>query len=342
MHSVSPTILGTALILGAALVDQLIGDPRRMLHPVVVMGWSIQQLRQWVESWAGDHPMQLRIGGGLISLLLVLGSVLTGWCLERLLWLSSPWGWLCIPILTLSLASALAARSLRDSVLAVVDALPSAEEGDLEPARRNLSWIVGRDVQSLDRTGLLRAAAETASENAVDGVFAPLFWMGIGALLWMVLPSGPGPLALAWGFKASSTLDSMLGYRSGRLRWLGTAGARLDDLLTWLPCRLVMLTLPLVCPPWRNWAQRVRAAERDGSADPSPNAGRSEAIYAHCIGIQLGGENRYGERLVQKPLLGAGQPIPNVTLVKNVLKASSRLEIVWLSGLVIIQWAISR
>jgi adenosylcobinamide-phosphate synthase len=103
-----------------------------------------------------------------------------------------------------------------------------------------------------------------------------------------------------------------------------------------------MLTLPLVCPPWTQWVQRVQAAERDGSADPSPNAGRSEAIYAHCIGIQLGGENRYGERLVQKPLLGAGQACPNVTLVKSVLKASSRLEIVWLSGLVIIQWAISR
>ena len=73
-----------------------------------------------------------------------------------------------------------------------------------------------------------------------------------------------------------------------------------------------------------------------------PNAGRSEAIYAHCIGIQLGGENRYGERLVQKPLLGAGQPIPNATLVKSVLKASNRLEVVWLSALVIIQWAISR
>ena len=82
---------------------------------------------------------------------------------------------------------------------------PSTAEGDLEPARRNLSWIVGRDVQSLDRTGLLRAAAETASENAVDGIFAPLFWMGIGALLWMVLPSGPGPLALGWGFKASAS-----------------------------------------------------------------------------------------------------------------------------------------
>ena len=247
----SSEALGGLLVIGAAVLDRLIGDPRRWLHPVVVMGWSIQQLRHWVERWAGDHPIKLRIGGGLISLILVLGSVLTGWCLERLLWLPSPWGWLSIPILTLSLASALAARSLKDSVLAVVDALPSAAVGDLEPARRNLSWIVGRDVQSLDRTGLLRAAAETASENAVDGVFAPLFWMGIGSLLWMALPSGPGPLALAWGFKASSTLDSMLGYRSGRLRWLGTAGARLDDLLTWLPCRLVMLTLPLVCPPWR-------------------------------------------------------------------------------------------
>ena len=56
------------------------------------MGWSIQQLRHWVEPWAGDHPIKLRIGGGLISLILVLGSVLTGWCLERLLWLPSPHG----------------------------------------------------------------------------------------------------------------------------------------------------------------------------------------------------------------------------------------------------------
>ena len=196
----SSEALGGLLVIGAAVLDRLIGDPRRWLHPVVVMGWSIQQLRHWVERWAGDHPIKLRIGGGLISLILVLGSVLTGWCLERLLWLPSPWEWLSIPILTLSLASALAARSLKDSVLAVVDALPSAAVGDLEPARRNLSWIVGRDVQSLDRTGLLRAAAETASENAVDGVFAPLFWMGVGCLLY----TSPSPRDLSTSRMPSS------------------------------------------------------------------------------------------------------------------------------------------
>ena len=330
--------MGGLLVIGAALLDQLIGDPRRLLHPVVVMGWSIQQLRHWVEQWAGNHPIKLRIGGGLISLIVVLGSVLTGWCLERLLWLPSPWRWLSIPILILSLASALAARSLRDSVLAVLNALPPEAKGDLEPARRNLSWIVGRDVQSLDRTGLLRAAAETASENAVDGVFAPLFWMGIGALLWMVMPSGPGPLALAWGFKASSTLDSMLGYRRDQLRWLGTAGARLDDLLTWLPCRLVMLTLPLVCPPWRHWAQRVRAAERDGAADPSPNAGRSEAIYAHCIGIKLGGENIYNNQCISKAIIGANNRHPNTADVRVATELTQKLYWTWLITMTTIQY----
>ena len=102
-----------------------------------------------------------------------------------------------------------------------------------------------------------------------------------------------------------------------------------------------MLTLPLACPPWTLWAERVQAAERDGAADPSPNAGRSEAIFAHCIGIQLGGENRYGEVLVQKPLLGAGQPTADEPLVRAVLNASSRLEVLWLSALVVIQLAIT-
>ena len=86
----------------------------------------------------------------------------------------------------------------------------------------------------------------------------------------------------------------------------------------------------------------MQAAEQDGATDPSPNAGRSEAIYAHCIGIQLGGENRYRERLVQKPVLGAGQPTANAYLVKGVLNASGRLEILWLTALVIVQLVLNQ
>ena len=77
----------------------------------------------------------------------------------------------------------------------------------------------------------------------------------------------------------------------------------LDDLLTWIPCRIVMVTLPLVAQPWSRWTELVRAAEHDGAPDPSPNAGRSEASFAHCAGIRLGGRNRYGAKWVDKPIL---------------------------------------
>ena len=37
-----------------------------------------------------------------------------------------------------------------------------------------------REVKNLNKAQILRATAETASENSVDGVFAPLFWMMFG------------------------------------------------------------------------------------------------------------------------------------------------------------------
>ena len=42
---------------------------------------------------------------------------------------------------------------------------------NIKQARRNLSKIVGRDVQNLNPDEILRATAETASENSVDGTW---------------------------------------------------------------------------------------------------------------------------------------------------------------------------
>jgi adenosylcobinamide-phosphate synthase len=300
------------------------------------MGWAIQRLRGLAEGWAGDRPWALRLGGSLITLLLVGGSGLAGWLVERLA-LSQSCRELGVLLLLLGLASALAGRSLAlavESVLAALPGDPAAGGAALEPARQQLDWIVGRDTAGLNRAEILRALAETASENAVDGLFAPLFWMLVGAGLWRAgWWAGPGPLALAWGFKAASTLDSMLGYRRGRLRWLGWAGARLDDLLVWLPCRLVTLSLPLaagVSP--RRWPALVGRALVDGRPDPSPNAGLSQAIYAQVVGVQLGGANRYGGQLRSKPLLAAGSPAPSAATVRRMLRCSARLSWLWLAS----------
>ena len=342
-------LLPVLLVIAACGLDQLLGDPRWCLHPVVVMGWWIRQLRLLAERWAADSPWRLRLAGGLITAILVGGSGLAGWALER--WVLDTWAldtwaraasaghWpgvvmqlVAISLLLIALASALAGRSLEQAVAAVLKALADDGEKGLERARQRLAWIVGRDTVHLDGQEILRAAAETASENAVDGLFAPLFWMLVGAALWTVGQSGwPGPLALAWAFKAASTLDSMLGYRRGRLRWLGTAGAKLDDLLTWLPCRLVALSLPLAAGRPGRCLGLLRQALADGKPDPSPNAGVSQAAYAQLLGIQLGGWNRYGDQLRAKPLLARGCPAPTASSVVAILELSRRLEAIWLA-----------
>ncbi|WP_254963805.1 MULTISPECIES: adenosylcobinamide-phosphate synthase CbiB [unclassified Cyanobium] len=326
------------LVLLACGLDRLLGDPLWWPHPVQAMGWAIGVLRRAVEALAGDVPRRLRLGGALLTLLLVAGSGLAGWGIEVLARRAPLVG---TPLLLLGLASALAGGSLARAVRAVLEALP-----DVPMARERLARIVGRQVNQLPEAEILRAAAETAAENAVDGLFAPLFWMLVGGALLALGPPAPslplpGPLALAWSFKAASTLDSMLGYRHGRLRWLGTAGARLDDLLTWLPTRLVALTLPLAAGHPGQTLRWFRAALRDGAPDPSPNAGVSEAAFAHAAGVRLGGANTYADGVRIKPILAAAGRAPDADAVERILALGDRLQGLWLLVALPALWALS-
>ncbi len=154
--------------------------------------------------------------------------------------------------------------------------------------------------------------------------------MLIGATLWQFSPDLPGPLSLAWMYKASSTIDSMIGYKHGNLRWLGTAGARLDDILTWIPCRLVLITTPLICKEWKHVPIIIKSAFQDGSKDESPNSGLSEAIFAHCVGIKMGGINSYKNQYSIKPILAAKAPQASKESIQVLMKLILKVEIFWL------------
>ncbi len=315
------------LVMAAAALDQWIGDPRGWLHPVQVIGWLINRARTLAEAWAGSRPWALRLSGVIITTTMVAGSGLIGWLLEQMaLTQSGLLGWGATLLMVISLASALAGRSLARAVAGVLQALPNIDQ-----ARLKLAWIVGRDTTALNKQEILRAAAETASENAVDGLFAPLFWMLAGCMLWQLSTLLPGPLALAWMFKAASTLDSMLGYRRGQLLWLGTAGAKLDDILTWLPCRLVLVSLPLVSRSWAASPKLITTSIREAASDPSPNAGLSEAIFAHCAGVRMGGSNHYEGTVVIKPTLAANAPQAEEESIQRILGLVARLELTWLT-----------
>jgi adenosylcobinamide-phosphate synthase len=102
----------------------------------------------------------------------------------------------------------------------------------------------------------------------------------------------------------------------------------LDDLLTWIPCRLSVLTLALLSgragPVWR-------ICRRDGPQDPSPNSGWSEAAYAAVLGVQLGGVNWYqGVRKV-KPRVGEVKRPIDPRVIQQALNWTRSLVLVWLS-----------
>ena len=54
------------------------------------------------------------------------------------------------------------------------------KSGDLDAARKQLSWIDGRDTQELSAAEVTKAAIDTVAENTADGIIAPMLFMFIG------------------------------------------------------------------------------------------------------------------------------------------------------------------
>ena len=278
-----------AIPLLANLIDFIVGDPWQWLHPVQVMGWAIQQYQTkvfaTVTSARGQRLAGVFLGLGLplLSGAIAAGIVVIAQQLHVIF---------AIAIAAIIFASCLAARSLRR---AAEEVLRPLVDGDLLTARTRLSLYVGRDTDHLSEAEVLRAVMETISENATDGVMAPLFY---GLLGCAIAPAWGVGMAIA--YKALSTLDSMVGYQTPPYTDLGWFSARCEDVLTWLPCRLTVMTIGLLSRhPRHVW----RLCCRDAIADPSPNAGWSECAYAAALGIQLGGLNTYRGEIRQKPLL---------------------------------------
>ena len=164
---------------------------------------------------------------------------------------------------------------------------------DLSGARTQLSWLVGRDTQSLSEEEVTKACVETVAENTSDGVTAPLFYLLIGGV------------PLGFLYKAVNTLDSMVGYRNETYRYFGTVSARLDDALNWLPSRICAVLM--ICAAWllRLDARNAwRIFRRDRNKHLSPNSAQTESVAAGALGIRLGGTHLYFGKPVEKPTIG--------------------------------------
>jgi adenosylcobinamide-phosphate synthase len=257
--------------LGAAaglLLERFLPEPPDEWHPVARMGTALGALERLL--------YRDRRGAGVVH---AAAGVTLGAAVGAL---SSTAG---------ATTVAVSGRMLGRIATEVGDAL---ERGDLDRARRLLPSLVGRDPTTLDEAEVVRAVVESVAENTVDAAVAPA--------LWAAALGGTGAL----GYRAANTLDSMVGHHSPRYERFGWASARLDDALGWVPARVTASLVALVRPTRAGAV--LRTVRRDASAHPSPNAGVAEAAFAAALGVRLGGTNRYGDRVEERPALGAGPP----------------------------------
>ncbi|MEL7086065.1 MAG: adenosylcobinamide-phosphate synthase CbiB [Cyanobacteria bacterium P01_A01_bin.3] len=297
-------------VVAALLLDFWIADPWSWYHPVQAMGWLIDKGKSLILALQLSPWLQ-QLGGACLTLSLLVGSYSYAAGAIAIAHHIHPWVGLATHAVLL--ASCFGARSLRLAALSVVEPLAT---GDLPQARQLLSRYVGRDTDGLGAPEICRAAIETVAENTPDGATAPLFYGLIGG----------APLAFA--YKALSTLDSMVGYRREPYTHLGRVPARLEDAITWLPCRLTVLTLAL-------WSEHpldyLRKCRQDATQDPSPNSGWSEAAFAWLLQIRLGGTNLYRGVAIVKPFLGLSSDSLTATKIHESTLWLRRVMVMWIA-----------
>jgi len=216
---------GLLIILPAAfLLDLIAGDPLFLPHPIRWMGKAIELLEPAFRKFS----KHLAVSGTLFALFLISSAWAISFIIVVIAGKLHPIFGIVIEIVLIYWC--ISVRSLKQSAMEVDRSLM---DNRIDEAKAKVSLIVGRDVEKLTESGIVKATIETVAENLVDGVISPLFFAVIGG----------APLAIA--YKMVNTLDSMVGYKNEKYIHFGKAAARIDDVANFIPARLSVTIISL-------------------------------------------------------------------------------------------------
>ncbi len=289
-----------ALVL-AYLLDAVVGDPPGFPHPVRLIGSIVEFLDKGARKYF-LNPSSLRLAGAVIVIMVAGGS----WVIVAILLAVAHHLHPTVELVlqTYIFFTVLAGGDLRRHVLRVDHNL---REDKLEQARSSVALLVSRDTSRLNEKGVSRAALESLFENSADGLVAPLFYAAIG-----------GP-ALAMLFKAVSTMDSMLGYKSEKYIDLGFFAARSDDLLSYIPARLTALFILAAGLTRGTLRCGWQVLKQDRRKHDSPNSAWPEAAAAGVLGLHFGGSDYYSGEVKERLLINAAGREPEaVDIVRGL------------------------
>ena len=265
----------------AYVLDLIFGDPQNVVHPVQVIGKIIS---------AGEKVLLRKKYKFLAGAVLNIFTVSITYTLMYLISKSVKISVFFMIIEIYLMYTIFSINSLAREGNRVYRIL---KEGDIEKARKDLSYLVSRDTEMMDEKMIIRSTMETISENTVDGIVAPMFYMFLGGM----------PLAMA--YKAINTLDSMVGYKNEKYMDFGKFSAKVDDAANFIPARitgiLIVFASMILGYDYKN---SLKIFIRDRKNHSSPNSAHSEASVAGALGVQFGGKVSYFGKETDKPTIG--------------------------------------
>ena len=265
----------------AYVLDLIFGDPQNVVHPVQVIGKIIS---------AGEKVLLRKkykfLAGAVLNIFTVSITYTSMYLISKSVKISVFFMIIEIYLMyTIFSINSLAREGNR--VYRIL------KEGGIERARKDLSYLVSRDTETMDEKMIIRSTMETISENTVDGIVAPMFYMFLGGM----------PLAMA--YKAINTLDSMVGYKNEKYMDFGKFSAKVDDAVNFIPARitgiLIVLASMILGYDYKN---SLKIFIRDRKNHSSPNSAHSEASVAGALGVQFGGKVSYFGKETDKPTIG--------------------------------------
>ncbi|SHH22571.1 adenosylcobinamide-phosphate synthase [Caloranaerobacter azorensis DSM 13643] len=314
--------MGIYILIIAVVLDYIIGDPNNWPHPIRYIGRLITRYEKVIRKskvLSGEK-------GGFVLTFATLATVLIiiHYLIRFTYIVHFELGFIFSVYL---IYTSIAARCLDRETMKVYYAL---KEDNITKARQLLSYLVGRETSQLQKKEIIRATVETIAENTIDGVIAPLMFIGVGLVLGI-------PVEMAYFYKTVNTLDSMVGYIQEPYREIGYASAKLDDLVNYIPARIGSL-LMLIAGFLLGYDLRngYMILKRDKRNHKSPNSGYSEAAVAGLLNVQLGGTNIYFGQKVYKPTIGDKNRELSIINIKDAIKIMYASEILLIVIIILI------
>jgi adenosylcobinamide-phosphate synthase len=261
----------------AVLLDIILGEPPAALHPVVWIGKLIAFLKE-------KAPAAHRKIYGVFMALIVIGFSVSIAAIVLII-AHAPFMPLILSILIQ--AAFLKATFAIKCMVQPAKQIQKMMENDIESVRDELKTYVSRDTSKLTKSQIYSAVVESISENYVDAILSPIFFY---------IVFGPFGLIAAYLFKAASTLDSMIGYKTEKYINLGWFSAKTDDVLNWIPARISPAIIFIGAAASNLFAGKMekyhpaagwKLAMTENKATSSPNSGWPMAAAAGTLGIRF-------------------------------------------------------